>query len=114
LTVGSQSLEEDKVMKAKSYRFQVVIVGLLACVLPSLKAAQNSAGAAAPDYIQGTVTSSTGPEAGVWVIAETKDLPTKLAKIVVTDDKGKYVSLNCRAPRIKCGCGDTGSWTQLT
>src|ERR1700751_1048309 len=28
----------------------------------------------------GVVTGPNGPEAGVWVIAETKDLPTKLAK----------------------------------
>src|SRR5713101_6844963 len=39
----------------------------------------------------GTVTSSKGPEAGVWVIAETTELPTKFAKIVVTDDRGRYV-----------------------
>ena len=32
-----------------------------------------------------------GPEAGVWVIAETTDLPTKFAKMVVTDDQGRYV-----------------------
>src|SRR5437868_14306103 len=41
--------------------------------------------------IGGVVTSAKGPEAGVWVIAETKDLPTKFAKIVVTDDQGRYV-----------------------
>jgi hypothetical protein len=39
----------------------------------------------------GTVTGSSGPEAGVWVIAETADLPTKFAKVVVTDDQGRYV-----------------------
>jgi hypothetical protein len=39
----------------------------------------------------GVVTSPNGPEAGVWVIAETADLPTKFAKIVVTDDRGRYV-----------------------
>ena len=39
----------------------------------------------------GVVTGPKGPEAGVWVIAETTDLPTKLAKMVVTDDKGRYV-----------------------
>jgi len=39
----------------------------------------------------GVVTSANGPEAGVWVIAETTDLPTKLAKIVVTDERGRYV-----------------------
>ena len=39
----------------------------------------------------GVVTSAKGLEAGVWVIAETTDLPTKFAKIVVTDDRGRYV-----------------------
>jgi len=43
------------------------------------------------DDIGGVVTSAKGPEAGVWVIAETTDLPTKYAKIVVTDDRGRYV-----------------------
>jgi hypothetical protein len=41
--------------------------------------------------IGGTVAGDKGPEAGVWVIAETKDLPTKFAKIVVTDDQGRFV-----------------------
>ncbi len=41
--------------------------------------------------IGGVVTSTQGPEAGVWVIAETTDLPTKFAKVVVTDDAGRYV-----------------------
>ncbi len=39
----------------------------------------------------GVVRSANGPEAGVWVIAETTDLPTKFIKIVVTDDQGRYV-----------------------
>jgi hypothetical protein len=39
----------------------------------------------------GVVTGPNGPEAGVWVIAETTDLPTEFAKIVVTDDRGRYV-----------------------
>jgi hypothetical protein len=43
------------------------------------------------DDIGGVVTSSKGPEAGVWVIAETHDLPTGYRKIVVTDDQGRYV-----------------------
>ena len=41
--------------------------------------------------IGGTVTGPDGPEAGVWVIAETHDLPTRFAKIVVTDDAGQYL-----------------------
>ena len=42
----------------------------------------------------GVVTSPTGPEAGVWVIAETADLPTKFAKIVATDERGRYLIPN--------------------
>lgn len=41
--------------------------------------------------IGGVVTGKGGPEAGVWVIAETTDLPTKYTKIVVTDDRGRYL-----------------------
>ena len=44
-----------------------------------------------PDDIAGVVTSSRGPEAGIWVIAETSDTPTRLRKIVVTDDQGRYL-----------------------
>jgi len=43
------------------------------------------------DDIGGVVSSADGPEAGVWVIAETTDLPTKFVKIVVTDDQGRYL-----------------------
>ena len=43
------------------------------------------------DDIGGVVMGPAGPEAGVWVIAETTDLPTRFARIVVTDDKGRYV-----------------------
>src|SRR6187399_1156012 len=41
--------------------------------------------------IGGAVTSTKGAEAGVWVIAETNDLPTRFARIVVTDDQGRYL-----------------------
>jgi hypothetical protein len=43
------------------------------------------------DSIGGVVSSSKGVEAGVWVVAETTDLPTKFRKIVVTDDQGRYL-----------------------
>ena len=43
------------------------------------------------DDIGGVVSSSKGPEAGVWVIAETTDLPTRYIKEVVTDDRGRYL-----------------------
>jgi hypothetical protein len=44
-----------------------------------------------PADIAGTVRGPNGPEAGVWVIAETRDLGTRFAKIVVTDDLGRYL-----------------------
>jgi len=43
------------------------------------------------DDIAGVVSSAVGPEAGVWVIAETADLGTRFARIVVTDDEGRYL-----------------------
>ena len=43
------------------------------------------------DDIGGVVRSASGPEAGVWVIAETDDFDTRFRKIVVTDDAGRYV-----------------------
>ncbi|HEX5000582.1 MAG TPA: carboxypeptidase-like regulatory domain-containing protein [Terriglobia bacterium] len=53
-----------------------------------VSAAPQSQGAG---YITGVVRSSQGPESGVWVIAETKELPTNLIKIVVTDDQGQFM-----------------------
>src|ERR1700735_4019108 len=41
--------------------------------------------------ISGTVTSAHGAEAGVWVIAETHEFQTRFAKIVVTDEAGRYL-----------------------
>src|SRR5215470_17237787 len=64
----------------------VLVAGFAGQSIPALQTQQ-----AANGYIQGTVRSSAGPEAGVWVIAETKDLPTNLIKIVVTDNNGRYV-----------------------
>ncbi|MDR2214949.1 MAG: carboxypeptidase-like regulatory domain-containing protein, partial [Nevskiaceae bacterium] len=42
-------------------------------------------------FITGSVTSENGPEAGVWVIAETHETNTPFIKIVVTDDQGRFV-----------------------
>ncbi len=70
-------------------------LGLLCCAGgASVAIAQGSPSAAIPidaDDIAGVVRGAKGPEAGVWVIAETKDLPTRFAKIVVTDDAGRYL-----------------------
>jgi hypothetical protein len=52
---------------------------------------RTSAVAVDKDDVGGIVTGPRGPEAGVWVVAETNDLPTKFVKIVVTDDQGRYL-----------------------
>ena len=63
----------------------------LAASLPGQARAQQAAVNIGATDIGGVVTGANGPEAGVWVIAETTDLPTRYAKIVVTDDQGRYV-----------------------
>src|SRR5262245_59743321 len=68
-----------------------VALTALVAALPTQPAAQTPPVALDNDDIGGVVTGPKGPEAGVWVIAETTDLPTKYAKIVVTDDQGRYV-----------------------
>src|SRR6187455_2252794 len=82
-------------MKATSDLFGVAALGiavLLAIGQSRLDAQQTDpAIRVGPTDLAGTVTSANGPEAGVWVIAETTELPTKFAKIVVTDDRGRYV-----------------------
>src|ERR1700681_870453 len=80
-------------IKTGFYLGAATIALVLALAAPS---AQLHAQAPTPvaidnDDIGGVVTGPNGPEAGVWVIAETKDLPTRFAKIVVTDDQGRYV-----------------------
>src|SRR5256714_2361039 len=62
----------------------------LAPILASVVADHAQQGQAGPNDITGTVTGAHGPEAGVWVIAETNELPTKFVRIVVTDDSGRY------------------------
>jgi hypothetical protein len=71
----------------------VAMAAFVAVSLTSLHAGQAPANTVAVgnDNIGGVVTGAKGPEAGVWVIAETRDLPTRLIKIVVTDDQGRYL-----------------------
>ncbi|MDX1563264.1 MAG: carboxypeptidase-like regulatory domain-containing protein, partial [Gammaproteobacteria bacterium] len=71
-----------------------MIRGVEACVIAALlvvpAAAAPRPDAMADGYITGRVVSEDGPEAGVWVIAETEELKTPLIKIVVTDDEGRF------------------------
>src|ERR1043165_1821156 len=71
----------------------LVVAAALVISFNWVAAQQQSSGAVAidADDIGGTVGSAKGAEAGVWVIAETTDLPAKFAKMVVTDDQGRYV-----------------------
>jgi len=66
---------------------------LLAASAARLSGQPTTSGAVSLDQddIGGVVTSTKGPEAGVWVIAETTDLPTTFARSVVTDAHGRYV-----------------------
>jgi len=69
-----------------------IFAGLIAPpgTIPTAACAQQAVAIGATD-IGGTVVGAAGPEAGVWVIAETTELPTKFARIVVTDDQGRYL-----------------------
>jgi hypothetical protein len=66
-------------------------IAAMAVAVPAPAGAQRAAVELDKDDIGGVVTGPSGSEAGVWVIAETTELPTKYAKIVVTDDQGRYV-----------------------
>src|SRR5258705_1633000 len=69
-----------------------LLIGAATAVSSRLSAAQSADTIAIDaDDIGGVVTGPKGLEAGVWVIAETSDLPTKFARMVVTDEQGRYV-----------------------
>jgi hypothetical protein len=81
-------------MTASSVRRVFRTLALAACIA-ALSAA---AFAQAPPAVEidarsigGTVRGPGGPEAGVWVIAETRDLPVRFIRIVVTDESGRYL-----------------------
>ena len=80
-------------------RFVRIMMGLGACVslysilslTPSQAQQPANEVAIDNDDIGGVVNGPKGPEAGVWVIAETRDLPVRFIKSVVTDDRGRFV-----------------------
>ena len=78
-------------MKAASCLAAILVGPLLAACQQSAAQGGGSAARAGANELRGVVAGANGPEAGVWVIAETTDLPTKFAKIVVTDDRGRYL-----------------------
>ena len=83
-------------MTKKALLLGMIGVSLTVFLTVSIIGVQPRQGGGAPvridaDDIGGVVTGPRGPEAGVWVIAETKELPTRLIKVVVTDDQGRYL-----------------------
>ena len=79
----------------RTWFMQIAVVVFAAVVLTSLAGMHAQVAPATVaidnDDIGGVVSGARGPEAGAWVIAETRDTPTRLIKIVVTDDQGRYL-----------------------
>ncbi len=80
---------------SRTWVIQIAVVVFAAVVLTSLAGMHAQVAPATVaidnDDIGGVVSGPRGPEAGAWVIAETRDTPTHLIKIVVTDDQGRYL-----------------------
>src|SRR5499427_2917973 len=92
ISLGPFDPREFKNMTVKRLFFFSGVFALLASV--TVLNAQQSEGegiSIGNDDIGGVVASTRGPEGGVWVIAETTELPTKFVRIVVTDDRGRYL-----------------------
>jgi hypothetical protein len=79
--------------RARAYRLFACAAALVIPFLFAPLAAQPAVSSieVGESDLGGEVTGPHGPEAGVWVIAETSELPTKFVKIVVTDERGRYL-----------------------
>src|ERR1700682_6200520 len=77
-------------MTFRHFLFASAAAIVVAAAFPLSVGAQQAV-AVNSDNIGGVVTGPNGPEPGVWVIAETTDLPTRFIKSVVTDDQGRYL-----------------------
>ena len=72
----------------RSLFLSAAAIGIAGCFTLTQAAAQ-SAVPVKKNEIGGVVSGPHGPEAGVWVIAETHDTPTRFARMVVTDDRSE-------------------------
>ena len=91
---GAAGADREESMKIGNRLPVLAAAVLLVGMLVSPRAQSQSDAAAVPigaKDIGGGVSSPQGREAGVWVIAETTELPTQFRRIVVTDDQGRYV-----------------------
>ena len=83
--------------KASSLRLAVaggaaMCASAILAVVVTAQAPPQAGGRGPQGFIGGVVESSQGPEAGVWVIAETTELPTKLIRRSWSrDDQGRFV-----------------------
>src|SRR5688572_18069521 len=93
--IAVQSLDLPQMFRLRS-RVMNTRRSLMGIALAAFAAAVISVGVhgqtqTANGIITGVVQGASGPEAGVWVIAETKELPTNFIKIVVTNDQGRFL-----------------------
>src|ERR1700720_1034093 len=87
-----QPMEERmKIKRELCASVAVVAVAFAVAMAAPVNAQQAAPVSIGNTDIGGVVTGPRGPEADVWVIAETTNLPTRMIKIVVTDDQGRYV-----------------------
>jgi hypothetical protein len=90
----NHATRERKMRMSKAFCAGVAAIAVaygMAGSMGSLYAQETARISIGDSDLGGIVRGPNGPEAGVWVIAETTNLPTKFAKIVVTDDQGRYV-----------------------
>src|SRR6478752_10508315 len=84
-----QNIRRRRHMRTAGFLFFLSVVA--AVIAGSLAAQQSGTVKVKSDELGGIVSSASGVEAGVWVIAETTDLPTRYIKEVVTNDQGRYL-----------------------
>src|SRR3990170_16008 len=87
--IGAMTMKHALCLGAAAVAIAMVWAGSVA-TLGAQQAVKELVGIDSDD-IGGVVTGPSGPEAGVWVIAETRDLPVRYIKSVVTDDRGRFV-----------------------
>src|SRR5687768_6329559 len=81
----------DRTMRPPKLLIAAMLVFVVSLAATSARQQGSQAVPIDGDDVGGVVSGPKGPEAGVWVIAETTELPTRFARIVVTDDKGRYL-----------------------
>jgi hypothetical protein len=88
---GENSAGGHAMRSKRAFYLGVATIAIAGFFTPPGKLSAQTTVSIGNDDIGGVVTGPSGPEAGVWVIAETRELGTRMAKMVVTDDAGRYV-----------------------